>query len=261
MTIANQKLAAALEELRLLQADGARVFTTAQLSRLARERLIKHGFLQEAMRGWLVSSSPGAQPGDTTPWFASFWEFCRRYGEERFGDAWHLSPELSLLLHAEDSAIPKQVILYSPAANNNRVELLFDTSLFLLKQKQMPPARDLEVRNGLRMFRVEAALLRVPESFFSDRPVEARVVIGGLRDPSELLARLLEGGHAVIAGRLAGAFRHLGRPGIADEIVATMKAADHDVREADPFEPERAPRPAPRASSSIVARLQTLWAS
>jgi Fic family protein len=52
-----------------------------------------------------------------------------------------------------------------------------------------------------------------------------------------------------------------GRPAIADEIVAAMKAAEHDVREADPIEPGRrifVPRP---ATPSIVARLQTLWAS
>jgi fido (protein-threonine AMPylation protein) len=257
----NEKLAAPLKQLQLLQADGSRVFASTQLTRLARERLVKRGFLQEAMKGWLISTSPGAQPGDTTPWFASFWEFCKRYCDQRFADAWHLSPEQSLMNHAEDTAIPKQVIVYSPAANNNRVDLLFETSLFLLKQPQMPPVQDLEVRSGLRVFRVEAALLRVPEGFFSENPVEARVVIGGIRDPSELLSRLLQGRHAVIAGRLAGAFRRLGHPAIADEIVTVMKAADHDVRETDPFERDRVTAPASRAASPIVARLQTLWAS
>src|ERR1041384_5080820 len=101
MTTPNEKLAAALEELRLLQADGSRVFASTQLTRTARERLLKHGFLQEVMKGWLISASPEVQPGDTTPWFASFWEFCWRYCEEHFGRAWHLSPDQSLLLHAE----------------------------------------------------------------------------------------------------------------------------------------------------------------
>src|SRR5262245_17357633 len=224
MPTPNEKLAASLDQLRLAQADGARVFASNQFSRVARERLIKHGFLREVMRGWLISTSPTAQRGDTTPWFASFWEFCRRYCDEQFGDAWHLSPEQSLLLHAEYTAIPKQVIIYSPEANNNRIDLLFDTSLFALKQR-MPPPGDLELGHDLRVFRVEAALLRVPESFFTENTVEARVVLGGIRDPSELLSRLLEGGHSVIAGRLAGAFRHLGFPRVADEIASAMKAA------------------------------------
>jgi hypothetical protein len=78
MAAPNAKIAAALEELRRLQADGTRVFASTQLGRTARERLVKSGFLQEVMRGWLVSTSPTAQPGDTTPWYASLWEFCRR---------------------------------------------------------------------------------------------------------------------------------------------------------------------------------------
>lgn len=261
MATPNEKLTAALEELRQLQMDGSRVFASTQLKRTARERLLKHGFLQEVMKGWLISTSPTVQPGDTTPWFASFWEFCRRYCDERFAGAWHLSPEQSLLLHAENTAIPKRVIIYSLAANNNRIDLLFDTSLFALKQKAMPPERDLELYNGVRVYRVEAALTRTPEGFFSRHPVEAQVVLGRVREPSELLSRLLEGGHAVIAGRLAGSFRRLGRAAIADEIVAAMRAADHDVRETDPLDPDRAVAPVLRSASPIVARLHTLWAS
>lgn len=261
MATPNEKLAASLEELRQLQLDGSRVFASSQLSRTSRERLMKHGFLQEAMKGWLISASPSAQPGDTTPWFASFWEFCRRYCDDHFAGAWHVSPEQSLLLHAEDTAIPRQVIIYSPAANNNRIDLLFDTSLFALKQKAMPPPGDLETHHGMRVFRVEAALIRVPESFFADHPVEAQVVLARIRDPSALLSRLLDGGHTVIAGRLAGAFRHLGQPALADEIVAAMQAADHGVREIDPLDAEHAIASMPRSASPIVSRLHALWAS
>lgn len=261
MAAPNEKLAASLEELRRLQADGARVFASTQLTRTARERLIRSGFLQEVMKGWLISTSPTTRAGDTTPWFASFWEFCRRYCEERFAGAWHLSPEQSLLIHAENTVIPKQVIIYSPAANNNRIDLLYGTSFFALKEKDMPPARDLEIKNGVRVYRVEAALMRVASTFFSEDSVEARVVLGSIRDPSALLSRLLEGGHAVVAGRLAGAFRHLGQGGIADEIVSTMKSAHFDVREKDPFDADPISMPVVRAAPPIVARLQTLWAS
>src|SRR5688500_7856110 len=96
----NPRLASALEELRVLQADGSRVFSSAAFKRTARELLLKHGFIQEVMKGWLISSSSGTRSGDTTPWYASYWEFCRRYCDARFGDAWHVSPEQSLLLHA-----------------------------------------------------------------------------------------------------------------------------------------------------------------
>ena len=69
-----------------------------RLSRTHRERLLENGFLQEVMKGWLISSSPSARGGDSTPWYALFWEFCARYCNERFDEQWHLSPEQSLLL-------------------------------------------------------------------------------------------------------------------------------------------------------------------
>lgn len=261
MSSSNEKLAAALEELRALQQGGARIFASKQLSRTSRERLVKHGFLQGVMKGWLMSASPATRPGDTTPWFASFWEFCGRYCNELFGSEWHLSPEQSLLIHAEDTTIPKQVVIHSPRAGNNRIELLFGTSFFALRVHAMPPSDDLELKQGLRIYNVAAGLTRVSEGFFKSHPVASQVVAQTVREPSQVLARLLEGGHATIAGRLAGLFRRLGQAEIADEIVATMKAADHDVRVVDPFDEDVVVAPPMRTAAPIVARLQTLWAS
>ena len=98
----NEKLAESLAALQELQKGGRRVFRSRELSRTHRERLLRNGFLREVMKGWLISSSPSAREGDSTPWYASFWEFCARYCQDRFGDAWHLSPEQSLLLHAAE---------------------------------------------------------------------------------------------------------------------------------------------------------------
>ena len=99
---------------------------------------LTNGFLQEVMKGWLISSSPSARDGDSTPWYASFWEFCARYCNERFGDEWHLSPEQSLFLHGERTVIPDQVVVNSPKGTNNTIGLLFGTSLYDLKVAEMP---------------------------------------------------------------------------------------------------------------------------
>src|SRR5215472_10829912 len=142
MPAPNEKLAESLDQLKELQSGGRRVFRSVDLSRVHRERLVENGFLQEVMKGWLLSSSPGARAGDSTPWYASFWEFCARYCYDRFGDKWHLSPEQSLLLHAENTVIPTQVVVYSPSGTNHTIELLFGTSLYDLKQVGMPAAAD-----------------------------------------------------------------------------------------------------------------------
>ena len=211
------------------------------------------------MKGWLISSSPGSASGDTTPWYASFWEFCAAYCTSRFDQDWYLSPEQSLLLHAENTIIPQQVIIYTPKGTNNTVALLFGTSLYDLAQKRMPPAADLTEREGLRLFTPEAALTKVPESFFARYPVEAQVVLSATRDASDVLARLLDGGHSAIAGRLAGAFRRIGRAGTAGEIVGTMKAAGYDVRENDPFAPAQGLGGVSRSDAPIAGRLQAMW--
>ena len=150
------------------------------------------------------------------------------------------------MLHAEATAIPVQVIVNSPKGTNNMVRLLFGTSLYDLKQKQMPPPEDIVEKQGLRLFAVEAALIKVPEAFFQRSAVEAQVALASIRDVSAILGRLLEGGHSAVAGRLAGAFRRAGRPAFADEIVKTMKAAGYDVRESDPFQPQQDVQPSDR---------------
>lgn len=257
MATPNEKLVESLAALKALQKGGRRVFQSGELSRVHRERLVANGFLQEVMKGWLISSGPSARPGDSTPWYASFWEFCARYCNERFGDEWHLSAEQSLALHAEKTVIPEQVVVNSPKGSNNTISLLFGTSIYDLKVPAMP-AVDLVERDGLRLFSPAAALVRVTESFLGRNPVETQVVLAHLGDASDLLRMLLNGGHSAKAGCLAGAFRQIGRSAMADEIVSTMKSAGYDVRESNPFEAGQI-FGAPAAVSPIVKRIRMLW--
>jgi hypothetical protein len=67
IAVPNGKLAEALDVLKALQAGGRRVFRSDELSRVHRERLVENGFLQEVMKGWVISSSLGARAGDSTP--------------------------------------------------------------------------------------------------------------------------------------------------------------------------------------------------
>ena len=260
MSSPNEKLAESLDELKALQQGNRRVFRSDDLSRVHRERLVENGFLQEVMKGWLISSSPDSQAGESTPWHASFWEFCARYCDERFGEQWHLSPEQSIFLHGERTIIPDQLVVHSPKAMNNDVKLLFGTTLYDLKVVEMPASGALMVREGLRLFTPAAALVRVPESFFQMYPLEAQVVMGSLADASDLLRLLLNGGHSAKAGYLAKAFRQTGRPDLAEEILVTMKGAGYDVRESSPFEAGQIFRK-PNRAAPIVSRVEMLWES
>ena len=261
MPAPHEKLAEALTALQSFQKSGRRVIQSSELSRLHRERLLEHGFLQEVMKGWLISTSPQAHDGDSTLWYASFWEFCARYCNARFGDDWRLSPEESVMLLAENTVIPRQVVVYSPKGTNHDLELLFGTSLYDLKPAGMPDPADVVVRDGLRLFSPSAALVRIPESFFARQPIETQVVLAGLHDASDLLRFLLSGGNSVKAGVLAGALRQIGRAELADEIVKTMKAAGYDTRESDPFQAAQVLAGLPPVVPPLVGRIQAVWKS
>jgi hypothetical protein len=257
----NEKLAESLSVLKALQESGHCVFRSDDFSRVHRERLVENGFLQEVMKGWLISSGPGTRAGDSTPWYASFWEFCARYSGERFGDQWHLSAEQSLWLHGEKTVIPEQVVVCSPKGTNHTNKLLFATSLYDLKVPELPAASDLVVRDGLKLFSPAASLVAVAETFFVRNPVESQVVLGSLADASDLLRLLLNGGNSTKAGYLAGALRQTGRGGLADEILSAMKSAGYDVRESNPFEVGQV-LAAPRlVAAPIAGRVQMMWES
>lgn len=259
MATPNEKLADSLKVLKSLQHAGWHVFESKQFSRVHRERLIRNGFLKEVMKGWLIPSDPGKHDGDSTAWYASFWEFCARYCHARFQARWHLSPEQSLLLHADNVVIPAMLVVHSPAGANNKIDLPFGTSIYDLKENKLPLATDLTLRDGLRLYSPAAALVRVSESFIGRNPVETSVVLAHVTDVSEILRRLLEGGRSVVAGRMAGALRRIGRIDDADELHSVMRAAGYDVREKNPFTPDQPACGLKRGVPPIVSRVAAMW--
>ncbi|MEQ9399450.1 MAG: Fic family protein [Longimicrobiales bacterium] len=255
----NDKLAASLEDLAGLQAQGRRIFSSSEISRTHRDRLKRAGFMTPVIKGWWMATDPATHPGDTTAWYSSFWEFCERYCSSRFGDHWHLSPELSLLLHAEATEVPNQVVVHATGGANNTIELPFGTSLFDYAVDSLPDESLLTDRDGLRLLTEAGALVRVQPSFFELRPVEAQVALASVQDASEVLVPLLDAARTVVAGRLVGAFRRIGREAVADEIADSMSRAGHRVRENDPFEPDLHLPEIRARTPAIVSRLRGMW--
>ena len=258
MTPPPEKLAGSLDALRSLQERGVVAVPAADLPRSHRERLVRHGFLLPVIKGWYVAAAPDRPAGDSTAWYASFWPFCAGYLRARFGEAWCLSPEQSLLLHAGNRTVPGQLLVRAPRGRNRVTALLHGTSLLEVRAA-MPAAGDVVEVDGMRAFSPAAALIACPARFFQRQPVDGRAALALVRDASDLLPRLLEGGHGTVAGRLAGALRDIGRDSIADELVAAMRAADFDVRESTPFATPPPARPLDRGVSPVVQRLRLTW--
>lgn len=259
MSTPQDRLAQSLAVLKKLQDKGLAAINTKDLTRTHRERLVNNGFIREVMKGWYIPARPDEPAGESTSWYASFWQFCSDYLKSKFGDQWCLSPEQSLRIHSENWSVPTQLLVRSPKGGNKPIFLLHDISIMDVRLK-LPDKDDLEVKDGLRLMTLPAALVSCSANYYKNNPVEARAVLSMVSDSSEVLPKLLNGGHSKIAGRLAGAFRNIGRDAIADNIVETMKAAGYSIAENDPFEDKAAITFGERELSPYVNRMRMSWA-
>lgn len=251
-------LAASLEILKQLQDRGLVAIRASDVTRIHRERLLKNGFIREVMKGWYIPTRPDELAGESTAWYASFWAFCAGYLTERFGNDWCVSPEHSLALHAGDWTVPRQILIRSPKGGNKPNPLPYETSIFDVRL-ELPPAQDTEIKDGLRVFNLPSALISCSPTHFAAQPIVMRAALAAITDASDVLSRLLEGGHSTVAGRLAGAFRNIGRSTIAANIVATMRAAGYTVNETDPFKGLPPMAFALRETSPFVNRARMTW--
>ena len=258
MATPSDKLADSLSILKALQDGGRVAIHTSELTRVHRERLLKNGFLQEVMKGWYIASSPGEPSGESTVWYASYWEFCAFYLNKRFAKDWCLSPEQSLLLHVGNWTVPQQLLVRSPRGNNKVTSLLHNTSL-LDARYEMPAPEEIEEKQGLRLYSLPCALVNCSPQFFIQHKIDAQAALSTIQDASDILRLLLAGGHTQIAGRLAGAFRNIGYDLIADEIIKTMRHVDYNVREANPFDQSPDITFSSRKPSPYINRLRVMW--
>jgi hypothetical protein len=260
MSLPADKLGDSLDALKGLQDKGLVAIRAVQLSRTHRERLLRAGFLRQVMKGWYIPARPDEPAGESTSWYASFWTFCADYLTERFGEDWTLSPGQSLNLNIGNWTVPKQLLVRSPKGGNKPTQLLYGSSIFDMRL-ELPPPEDIETKDGLRLLTLPAALIGCAPGEFAAHPIDLRAALAMLPDASDVLSRLLSGGHSVVAGRLAGAFRNIGRDRIADQILQTMRTAGYTVHESDPFEDKPAVTFGARETSPYVNRLRMMWAA
>ncbi len=258
MATLGEKLAQSLEKLKELQDSGISIIKATDLTRGHRERLVVNGFISEVLKGWYISTPHEEQQGDSTSWFTSFWEFCSRYLEDRYGDDYCISAEQSLMLHSGNTTVPTQLIIRSAKGNNSSTSLLFGTSIFVMRSP-LPDVAEIEVNSGIRMANLASSIIYSTPSIFIKQPIDSRTALMMIKDSSELLNILLDRGHSTIAGRLSGAYRNLGQNKFADDILKTMKSAGYTIREFDPFKELTPIKFDSREHSPYVNRIKLMW--
>lgn len=255
----SEKLADSLEALRALQERGIVAIRSKDLSRTHRERLRKNGYLKEVLKGWYIPARPDETAGESTAWYAAYWDFCAAYLTHRFDEDWCLAPEQSLRLHVGNWSVPRQLLVRSSSKARNNVTALPHGTSLLDVRTTVPGEDDIEAKRGLRLFSLATALIACAPGSFTQNPTDTRAALAMIRGASEVLPKLLDGGHSKVAGRLAGAFRNIGRTRIADEILATMRKAGFTVRENDPFDHQAPLLFSARERSPYVNRIRLMW--
>jgi hypothetical protein len=256
-----EKLAKSLELLKSLQSnDGIAAIPSKNLPDNDRRRLLENGFIKKVIKGWYIPCRPDEKKGDSTSWYVSFWKFCEMYLNDRFNEAWALSPDQSLKLHVGNQTIPDQLIIRSPKARNKVTNLIHGTSILEVRA-ELPPSNEVIIKDGIRLFSLAAGLINATPGFFTQNQIDARTALGIVNDSSEVLHLLLEGGHSTIAGRLVGAFQNIGRDRIADEIKKTMNSAGYEIRVNDPFESKFDSEILIKKKSPAISRIYLMWDS
>jgi len=217
--------------------------------------LVDNHFLKPIIKGWYVATDPRAMPGDSTAWYASFWNFITRYANERYGKEWCLSAEQSLSIYTGATTIPNQVLIRAPKGNDYMVPLIPPTSIFNLGAA-LPSKIDTNNPYHLNLYTLAEAIIVATPTMYRNDALTMRTVLAMVNDSSDILKILVDTGQTVRAGRVIGAFRNIGRMDIADEIAGTMKRMGYTIYEEDPFEKVMEIHV---SQSPFAVRLRLMW--
>lgn len=231
----HQKLAKALEALHTINGSNQGVIKGKQLKQGDRETLLRSGFLKEFFKGWYFLSDPMADPGDTTPFFAHYFEFLSRYLSERFDENYCLSAEQSLLLHAQINVVPAQITVIVDCNVNQKVDLYENYSLFIYSIKNPIPADLKQTVSGVQCYSAAVALVLLSPKHYQSQSHEIQIVMNKIADPLAI-ARLVDHNQQGVS-RLIGAYRQVGRGDFADAILKQLSDLGYLIREIDkPFD-------------------------
>ncbi len=217
--------------------------------------LLESGYLSQVLKGWYIPSRP-ENTGDTTVWYASYWNFISKYMDDRFGTQWSLSPELSLYLHGGNTVIPKQLIVRSPLATNNIQTLPHGTSVLDIKST-IPKETSIHPETGARVYSVGDALLQVAPDYYMRNTTEALVCLSMIDDESSILRTIAETGNPTKGARLIGALNAVGKVDLAGRMLLGMKRMGYyNTRTENPFKENYS---IPKEESPYAARIGILW--
>ncbi len=256
MATLQELLANSLTELQKIQdRENSTVIKSNEISPTHLKRLVKNSFLMPVINGWYIISNPALMQGDTTVWYASYWHFIVKYASQRYENNWCLSAEQSLSIYSGSTTVPSQIVIRSPKANNSKTELIASTSIFSL-QTEIPTQISNSNQYRLNLYSLEEAIIAASPSMYQNDALTMRSVLATVTSVDAILKILVDTGQTVRGGRVAGAFRNIGRGEFADEIITTMRRIGYDIREEDPFKEVISIK---LSTSPYAMRIRLMW--
>lgn len=254
-----QKLASALEELHGVLGSDRGVVRGPQLTNANRVLLLQSGYLREILKGWYFVSDPTAEQGDTTPFFANFWEYLARYLGERFDAGYCLTAEHSLLRHAQHTVIPKTVNVVLQSNQSHVQALAFGHTVAMFPGKStFPTAAQTVELHGLRCMSIPLCLVNLPPRHFTTYGREVQIVMSQLQDPGALAA-LVNVNRAGLA-RILSAYRQVNRGDFADAVLRQLAGLGiHINTDETPFDATPVYALGQPGRSPLYARIRALW--
>lgn len=251
------KLANALTALHtVVGADGG-VVKGSQLPNAARALLVKKGFLREILKGWYFVADPFSEPGDTTPFYANFWDYLSSYLKDRFGSDYRLNAEQSVMRHAFCNTVPAQVSVMVRRKMSQMQPLIHGHSIAIYPDTEAGGASVLV--DGLRCMPLIESLVKTPPRTYRQNPKEIQIALGTLDDPAALAAMVDT--NATGVARVVAALEAVGRQQLAVEVRRQLEGVGVTLPKVDnPFATDPPVVFDHRQASPLVARIIYLWA-
>ena len=254
-----QRVHEALERAQAIaEAKKSHIIYTKELSRMDRELLLRHRWLEEIIRGWYLLIRPDLPKGDSTAWYANFWDFLKCYLEHHYSREYCLSAKCSLDMHLGISTVPRQIIVMATKGSGTPVELPYETSLLVYADPSRLPEKR-EVVRGLQVMSLPYALCKVSPTYFQTSPQDAEIALRSIQNPQELLRVIAEHHFKNGAGRLIGAYRFLQNNQMADILKNGLRDIGMMVIEKNPFETAGPIIAESTIQSPYALRIFALW--
>lgn len=238
--------------------NGGHIIRSEQLQRADREVLVMTKWLQEILKGWYLLVRPDVMPGDSSAWYANFWDFLRIYLAYRFEDEYCLSAENSLDLHTGSSLIPKQAIVIAAKGGGAPQELPFNTSIFVYSDPDNIPEKRTMI-HGLQVMTLPYALCKVSSAYFEKNPKNAEIALRLIRSSSELSSIILKYNFKNAAARLVGAYDFLGNKQMVRDLMRDFANFGWKIREENPFKNSIPLLSSTRIQSPYAGRVISMW--